>query len=98
MRTVLDRSEWPVCQCNAEDPCKNECLNKMLYYECSPVQCPNKENCKNQRIQKFEYMNTKMFRCEEKGWGLKADQGTCCFSFLTMLLKISMKGSYIILI
>lgn len=73
IRSALDRSEWPICQCRV-DPCKNECLNKMLYYECSSSQCPSRELCGNQRIQKFQYAKTKMFKCEDKGWALKADQ------------------------
>lgn len=74
IQTVLERSEWPICQCKTDDPCKNECLNKMLYYECNPQMCTNKDKCQNQRMQRGLHAKTKIFRSVQKGWGLKADE------------------------
>lgn len=45
--------------CNCEIPkeeakfgCGDDCINRLVYTECSPAVCPLKERCANQRIQK----------------------------------------------
>lgn len=76
IRTILDQTEWPVCECKPSDPCngESECLNRMLLFECSPKTCPAEEKCCNQRMQKCEYVKCKPVKCEGRGWGLRAEQ------------------------
>lgn len=78
IRTILDPSEWPVCECSEESPCtgESECLNQMLYFECSGKTCKAGEKCQNQKMQKCQYKKLKPFKCEGRGWGLKSDQGS----------------------
>ncbi|GFO35810.1 histone-lysine N-methyltransferase, partial [Plakobranchus ocellatus] len=51
--------EIPLCNCKAPENggpgCQDDCLNRMIYTECSPSTCPLGENCSNQRIQKHEW-------------------------------------------
>lgn len=35
--------------------CGEDCINRMVYAECSPQLCPLKDLCSNQRIQKHEW-------------------------------------------
>jgi len=76
IRTILDQSEWPICECSAEDGCtaESECLNRMLYFECNAKTCKAGAACQNQRIQKFQYKKAKAIKAEGKGWGLKSEE------------------------
>lgn len=76
IRTVLDQSEWPICDCSGKDGCtaESECLNRMLYFECNSKTCKAGTACHNQRMQRFQSKDLKPFKCEGKGWGLKAEQ------------------------
>ncbi|KAK3777391.1 hypothetical protein RRG08_032495 [Elysia crispata] len=51
--------EIPLCNCklpqNGGPGCQDDCLNRMIYTECSPSTCPLGEDCGNQRIQKHEW-------------------------------------------
>lgn len=47
--------------CNCEIPkeegklgCGDDCINRVVFAECSPDLCPLKERCSNQRIQKHD--------------------------------------------
>lgn len=77
VRTILDQSEWPICECSETEGCtaESECLNRMLYFECSSKTCKAGAACKNQRMQKCQYKKSKPFKSEGRGWGLKADEG-----------------------
>ncbi|KND00271.1 uncharacterized protein SPPG_04600 [Spizellomyces punctatus DAOM BR117] len=50
--------EVPVCQCeipsNNDPACRDNCLNRCMFIECSPKHCPANERCSNQRFQKRE--------------------------------------------
>ncbi|TPX68047.1 histone-lysine N-methyltransferase [Spizellomyces sp. 'palustris'] len=50
--------EVPVCQCevpfNSDPACRDNCLNRCMFIECSPKHCPANERCSNQRFQKRE--------------------------------------------
>lgn len=35
--------------------CGEDCINRLVYAECSPQLCPCKDRCSNQRIQKHEW-------------------------------------------
>lgn len=72
----------PVCTyeaqaCNCKIPteskgCTDDCINRMIFAECSPDLCPCKEKCSNQRLQKHEWApGLVKFMTEEKGWGVK---------------------------
>ncbi|XP_050431930.1 histone-lysine N-methyltransferase ASH1L [Adelges cooleyi] len=75
----------PVCTyeaqtCNCKVPtegkgCTDDCLNRMIFAECSQDLCPCKEKCSNQRLQKHEWApGLVKFMTEEKGWGIKTTQ------------------------
>ncbi|GLG95421.1 Histone-lysine N-methyltransferase ash1 [Gryllus bimaculatus] len=63
------------CVCPAEVDkrgCGEECINRMVFLECSPQLCPCKELCSNQRIQKHEWApGLDKFMTKDKGWGVK---------------------------
>ena len=74
----VDAAELPVCECKPNQmdppPCSSneECLNRMLMYECHPATCPAKDKCQNQRFQKRSYPASQTFKTPHSGWGLKA--------------------------
>lgn len=35
--------------------CGEDCINRLIYTECSSQQCPCKDKCSNQRIQRHEW-------------------------------------------
>lgn len=51
--------EAQACSCKVEGEerkcCGEDCINRMIYTECSPQQCPCAEKCSNQRIQRHEW-------------------------------------------
>ncbi|XP_023718384.1 histone-lysine N-methyltransferase ash1 isoform X3 [Cryptotermes secundus] len=52
--------------------CGEDCINRMVYSECSPQLCPCKELCSNQRIQRHEWApGLEKFMTKDKGWGVK---------------------------
>ncbi|XP_047120741.1 histone-lysine N-methyltransferase ash1 [Schistocerca piceifrons] len=52
--------------------CGEECINRMVYAECSPQLCPCKDYCSNQRIQKHEWApGLEKFMTKDKGWGVR---------------------------
>ena len=75
----VDPAELPVCECKPDQtdppPCSSneECLNRMLMYECHPSTCKAKDKCENQRFQKRLYPKSQTFKTpNNRGWGLKA--------------------------
>lgn len=46
--------ESQACSCKPDSGCPDDCINRLVYTECSPESCPCKEKCKNQKIQKHE--------------------------------------------
>lgn len=60
------------CICKPESGCGDDCLNRMVYTECSPSNCPCGDKCKNQKIQKHEISpGIERFMTQNKGWGVK---------------------------
>lgn len=52
--------EAQACNCvlpstSGHKGCGEDCINRMVYSECSPQLCPCKEFCSNQRIQRHEW-------------------------------------------
>ena len=40
------------CECDPSSPCEdNDCLNRMMYMECSSATCPCATKCRNRRFQ-----------------------------------------------
>lgn len=72
---VLDTDDIGVCHCfNIEGvlSCEENCINRLVFYECDPRMCPCGSLCRNQRFQRAEYAKVWPFRTALKGWGLKA--------------------------
>lgn len=68
-----------ICECKhdinqPDSACGDSCLNVLTSTECTPGFCPSGFYCKNQRFQKCEYVKTKLFKTENRGWGLLADE------------------------
>jgi len=75
----------PICtyeaqSCNCVVPtegkgCTDDCINRMIFVECSPELCPCKEKCSNQRLQTQQWApGLVKFMTEEKGWGIKTTE------------------------
>ncbi|KAK6179037.1 hypothetical protein SNE40_011484 [Patella caerulea] len=67
--------------CNCRRPrdneigCLEDCLNRMIYTECSPNNCPCEDKCSNQRISKHEWSKgLEEFLTEERGYGVLTTQ------------------------
>lgn len=68
-------SELPRCDCDskAQNPCgTDDCLNRMLKYECHPAMCPAGERCQNQRFVKRQYPRQEPVQTHGRGWGLRS--------------------------
>nr|XP_023695525.1 histone-lysine N-methyltransferase ASH1L-like [Paramormyrops kingsleyae] len=76
----LSGYEATTCNCNLpQDPsekgCTEDCLNRMIFAECSPSTCPCEEHCDNQRVQRHEWVQClERFRAEGKGWGIRTKE------------------------
>ncbi|XP_043936099.1 histone-lysine N-methyltransferase ASH1L isoform X2 [Protopterus annectens] len=75
-------SGYEATTCNCKKPedskekgCVEDCLNRMIFAECSPNTCPCGEYCYNQRIQRHEWVQClERFRAEGKGWGIRTKE------------------------
>ncbi|TSO05407.1 Histone-lysine N-methyltransferase ASH1L [Bagarius yarrelli] len=68
--------------CNAKG-CSDDCLNRMIFAECSPNVCPCGEQCDNQRIQRHEWVQClERFRTEGKGWGIRTKESLRAGQFI----------------
>ncbi|XP_069506134.1 histone-lysine N-methyltransferase ASH1L isoform X2 [Ambystoma mexicanum] len=76
----LSGYEATTCNCKRPDEgrekgCVDDCLNRMIFAECSPNTCPCGEQCCNQRIQRHEWVQClERFRAEGKGWGIRTKE------------------------
>jgi histone-lysine N-methyltransferase SETD2 len=57
---------------NGELGCTFNCINRLLYIECSP-KCRCGEFCDNQQFQRYNYSPVSAFKTEKKGFGIRAD-------------------------
>lgn len=57
---------------NQELGCTFNCINRLLYIECSP-KCRCGEFCDNQQFQRCNYSPISVFKTEKKGFGIRAD-------------------------
>ncbi|XP_053330544.1 histone-lysine N-methyltransferase ASH1L [Spea bombifrons] len=75
-------SGYEATTCNCKSPeageekgCVEDCLNRMIFAECSPNTCPCGDQCNNQRIQRHEWVQClERFRAEGKGWGIRTKE------------------------
>ncbi|MEE6526650.1 hypothetical protein FKM82_027415 [Ascaphus truei] len=76
----LSGYEATTCNCkrpegDVEKGCVEDCLNRMIFAECSPNTCPCSDHCHNQRIQRHEWVQClERFRAEGKGWGIRTKE------------------------
>ncbi|RLU23462.1 hypothetical protein DMN91_003666 [Ooceraea biroi] len=67
--------EAQACECKQESGCGDDCINRMVFSECSPQLCPCNDKCENQKIQKHEWSpGLQRFMTEDKGWGVRTQQ------------------------
>lgn len=77
----------PVCSdevqsCNCVKPkdpnekgCTSDCLNRLMYTECSPNLCPCGDQCSNQRMQKHDWSpGLERFLTSDRGWGVRTTE------------------------
>ncbi|KAG9279390.1 histone-lysine N-methyltransferase ASH1L-like [Astyanax mexicanus] len=76
----LSGYEATTCNCrlpedHSDKGCLDDCLNRMIFAECSPSTCPCGEECDNQRIQRHEWVQClERFRTDGKGWGIRTKE------------------------
>nr|XP_033779941.1 histone-lysine N-methyltransferase ASH1L isoform X2 [Geotrypetes seraphini] len=87
---VKPLSGYEATTCNCKKPsngdekgCTDDCLNRMIFAECSPNTCPCGEQCRNQRIQRHEWVQClERFRAEGKGWGIRTKESLKAGQFI----------------
>lgn len=62
------------CSCNTGDRCGDQCLNRLLYTECSKGNCPCGNECQNMTIQKNKVAPLARIETQNKGIGIKAKE------------------------
>lgn len=63
------------CSCKPETACSDDCLNRLMYTECSPKTCPCADKCQNTKIQRHIVApGVERFMTQNKGWGVKTKQ------------------------
>ncbi|XP_063802675.1 histone-lysine N-methyltransferase ASH1L [Pseudophryne corroboree] len=88
----LSGYEATTCNCrrpenHEEKGCVEDCLNRMIFAECSPNTCPCGEQCHNQRIQRHEWVQClERFRAEGKGWGIRTKEPLKASQFIVEYL------------
>ncbi|KAJ3279869.1 hypothetical protein HK104_001114 [Borealophlyctis nickersoniae] len=78
---IVDRKprkpkEIPICQCELPADggmgCRENCLNRCMFIECSPKHCPLGEMCSNQSFQRRENVSQiEVFWTSQRGFGLR---------------------------
>ncbi|XP_020713257.1 histone-lysine N-methyltransferase ash1 isoform X1 [Ceratitis capitata] len=84
VRPNLAGLDHPTCNCKPDQGCGDNCLNRMVYTECSPSSCPARDKCGNQKIQRHEVApGVERFMTTDKGWGVRTK-------------SLILKGTYIL--
>lgn len=65
-----------ICLCKRppsnQPGCGDDCINRMMFYECDPRNCPCGDQCSNQRFQRKECKKElEVYHTEKRGWGLR---------------------------
>lgn len=64
-----------ICSCKHGYDCAENCLNRLVYTECTVETCPCGDKCKNTKIQKHEFSpGLEKFMTSDKGWGVRCKQ------------------------
>ncbi|XP_036326149.1 histone-lysine N-methyltransferase ash1 [Rhagoletis pomonella] len=72
VRPNLAGLDHPTCNCKPDQGCGDNCLNRMVYTECSPSSCPARDKCRNQKIQRHDVApGVERFMTTDKGWGVR---------------------------
>lgn len=65
-------SDHQPCSCKSEAACGDDCLNRMVYAECSTETCPCGDKCSNTKIQRHIIApGVDRFMTKNKGWGVR---------------------------
>ncbi|KAL3215283.1 hypothetical protein MRX96_006554 [Rhipicephalus microplus] len=83
-------SKYEVQSCNCSRPktkvdkgCGADCLNRMMYVECSPTLCPCGDQCGNQKIQKHDWSpGLERFMTRDRGWGIRTRESIKAGEFI----------------
>lgn len=71
----LSTEEQQICSCKPPTECGDDCLNRLMYTECSPKTCPCADKCRNTNIQRHIVApGVERFMTEHKGWGVRTKQ------------------------
>ncbi|XP_054160514.1 variant-silencing SET domain-containing protein-like [Oppia nitens] len=78
----ITRYPMQSCMCKKPDPsdketksCGADCLNRLMYQECSPQTCPAEDYCQNQRIQRRQWSpGLDRFMTSNRGWGIRTTE------------------------
>ncbi|XP_053204538.1 serine-rich adhesin for platelets-like [Panonychus citri] len=76
--------------CNCKKPveptekgCLSDCLNRLMYVECSPNLCPCGDQCANQRMQKHDWSpGLERFETPDRGWGVRTTESIQANNFI----------------
>ncbi|KAL4227882.1 Histone-Lysine N-Methyltransferase ash1l [Mactra antiquata] len=72
------RYEAHTCTCKVtgtEKGCTEDCLNRVIYTECSPDLCPCGDQCSNQAIQKHQFApGLQKFLTKDRGFGVRTSK------------------------
>lgn len=82
--------------CNCHQPgttikkaCGEDCINRMVFSECSPQLCPCKDLCSNQRIQKHEWApGLEKFMTKDKVYNVNNSTSPCVNILPESFLKL----------
>jgi [histone H3]-lysine36 N-trimethyltransferase len=66
---------------NGEMGCQFNCINRLLYIECS-TKCRCGDYCDNQQFQRYNYSPCSVFETANKGFGIRADEDIPAETFL----------------
>uniref|UniRef100_A0A336KMV7 CSON011870 protein n=1 Tax=Culicoides sonorensis TaxID=179676 RepID=A0A336KMV7_CULSO len=68
-------NDQQVCSCKPGYDCAENCLNRLVYTECSAETCPCADKCKNTKIQRHENApGLEKFMTNSKGFGVRCKQ------------------------
>lgn len=73
IKPTLSVDQQPCC-CKPDQGCTDDCINRLMYIECSPSACPCGDKCQNQKIQRYETApHVERFMTDQKGFGVRTN-------------------------
>ncbi|KAI5643845.1 hypothetical protein NE865_04021 [Phthorimaea operculella] len=83
VKPAADECESVACNCAPASGCNEDCINRLVFAECSSQLCPCGDKCKNQRIQRHEWASgLEKFMTENKGWGVRTKETITAGDFI----------------